>query len=438
MSERVIPFEKSFASHILKGCVWSKRNELKPSEVSRASHTKYYFDCTVCGHEYERQPKSAIKYNSCPYCAHKYLCSNLDCDMCHNNSFASHQKSKLWSSKNEGTPRDYFKSAVKKFLFNCDGCNHTYNMTLNDVSAGKECGYCYGDKLCENDDCKVCKEKSFASRPFANCWSDRNNKTARQTNKRSHVKALFYCNKCDHTFEKIVNNIMDDIGCPVCSHDCLCDDDCDDCFNKSFASIEQSKYWSDKNELKPRNYFKSSNTKCFFDCPDCNEIYEAKLSSVTLGYWCNCTINKTETKLFNWCIKIPNINIEHPKKFDWCKNKTYLPFDFCIESLKLIIELDGRQHFQQVPKWPSPEENEKTDRYKMKLANEHGYSIIRICQATVWSDKNNWKEKLKSAIKKYNKVTNVFIGTVYETAKITKSHKYPIVLVSDKVQTIKK
>ena len=38
-------------------------------------------------------------------------------------------------------------------------------------------------------------------------------------------------------------------------------------------------------------------------------------------------------------------------KFNWCKNpetNKYLPFDFYIPDLNLIIEIDGDQHFEQV------------------------------------------------------------------------------------------
>ena len=38
-------------------------------------------------------------------------------------------------------------------------------------------------------------------------------------------------------------------------------------FEKSFASHEKSKYWSDKNgELKPKDFFKSISKKFWFDC----------------------------------------------------------------------------------------------------------------------------------------------------------------------------
>ena len=431
-------YDNSFASHILINSTWSKKNNLSPREVTKASNEKYYFNCTICNHEYDRQVSNALKNESCSYCAHKLLCSDLECEMCYNNSFASHQKSKLWSQSNKGKPRDYFMNSNQVFTFDCDVCFHIYDMDLRNVCAGNECGYCYGNNLCSNEHCKICKEKSFANHPNAAYWSKKNINTARQVHKQSNKTALFDCIKCKHHYETTISYIVYNSNCPYCAHCCLCDDEnCDFCYNNSFASIEKSKYWSDKNELKPRNYFKSSHIKFLFNCPDCNNIYKAQLQSVTAGHWCNCTINKTETKLLIFLQSIPNITIEHPKQFDWCKNKNYLPFDFCINNLKLIIELDGMQHFKQVQNWSSPEEQEKNDRYKMKMANENGYSIIRICQETVWNDNDDWKEKLKLAIKKYKDVINVFIGNIYKTAKIMTDHKYTTILIAGNATTKK-
>ncbi|MFN3135355.1 MAG: DUF559 domain-containing protein, partial [Candidatus Kryptonium sp.] len=62
---------------------------------------------------------------------------------------------------------------------------------------------------------------------------------------------------------------------------------------------------------------------------------------------------------------------KHQAKFEWCCNpKTgrILPFDFCIEEKKVIIEVDGPQHFEQISNWTSPEKQKDRDFYKIKQA----------------------------------------------------------------------
>jgi very-short-patch-repair endonuclease len=109
--------------------------------------------------------------------------------------------------------------------------------------------------------------------------------------------------------------------------------------------------------------------------------------------------NKTETKIYNIIKnKFPTIITQY--KQDWCKRIFHLPFDFCIPEYKIIIELDGRQHFKQVSNWSSPEEQFKNDKYKEKCANDNGYLIIRILQEDVLGDIYNWEEELFESIEK--------------------------------------
>ncbi len=82
--------------------------------------------------------------------------------------------------------------------------------------------------------------------------------------------------------------------------------------------------------------------------------------------------------------------LEQQYKTDWCKNlktKRYLPFDFVLNNYKIIIELDGSQHFIQVSNWKASDENLINDKYKMKCANDNNYSVIRIIQYNVYNDK---------------------------------------------------
>jgi very-short-patch-repair endonuclease len=127
--------------------------------------------------------------------------------------------------------------------------------------------------------------------------------------------------------------------------------------------------------------------------------------------WCSICKNKTEQKLFD-NLKIIYPSLIHQYKVEWCKNKTFLPFDFVLEEYNIIIELDGKQHFIQVKNWNSPEETHETDKYKMKCANDNKFSVIRILQEDVYYDTFNWLDELKDNIEKIkneNIIQNIFI-----------------------------
>ncbi len=123
-------------------------------------------------------------------------------------------------------------------------------------------------------------------------------------------------------------------------------------------------------------------------------------------------MNKFLTEKYNKVLK----NV----RFDWCKNpKTnkILPFDFCIEEFKIIIELDGKQHFSQVQNWDSPENTRKRDLYKMEKAIENGYSMIRILWDDVYKNENDWKLKITGKIQKYENPKNFYLGEIYNNFK---------------------
>jgi len=112
-----------------KAQFWSKKNIKSPREVSRGSGEKYIFDCNICGHEFTKAINQVNRGRWCPFCVNQELCENADCESCYNKSFASIMKDEIygnWSSKNTENPRMIFKSAKKKYLFDCKDCTHVF------------------------------------------------------------------------------------------------------------------------------------------------------------------------------------------------------------------------------------------------------------------------------------------------------------------------
>lgn len=331
-------------------------------------------------------------------------------------TFASHPKAKYWSSKNEGQPNDYALNSHKKFWFDCDKCGHEFEIMLKNINIRDSwCPYCVipTKKLCGN--CVMCYNKSFASHYRANYWSSKNKLEPNMVSLKSHKKYLFDC-ECGHTFQAILSDITNNNSwCSFCANRQLCKENnilnCLSCYNKTFASVKQSRHWSIKNKKKPIEVFKSSAEICIFDCNKCNNEFKSKLCHITDGSWCpNCRY-KTEDKLAK-ILKEFYPEIKTQTKFDWCKNIKHLPFDFCLEEQKIIIECDGEAHWKQVAKWKTPEHNRQRDLYKMKCANENGYSMIRIVQEDVFKDKYDWLQELLNNINKIvsdNVVQNIYM-----------------------------
>ena len=324
--------------------------------------------------------------------------------------FSENPKSKFWSDRNEKKPDDVALNSHKKFWFNCE-CGHTFESSLLNINKGNNwCPYCYNRKLCGN--CDKCNEKSFASHSKSICWSDKNEIKPNEVLKGSEKKYYFNCDKCNHELLISLKKISSQgRWCSYCSHQKLCENkECSMCWDNSFASIERSKNLNDK-IINPRMLFKSTNKKFDFDCDDCNKVFICQLSDITKGVWCSFCVNKTEKILFDKLIEKYD-SLKRQYKVNWCKNIKHLPFDFVIEERKIIIELDGKQHFEQIGNWPSPEETRKNDIFKMKCANKNGFSVIRILQKDVYNNKYHWLNELVNNIEKItneNRVQNIYM-----------------------------
>ena len=416
--------KNSFASDV-RSKYWSNLNEVSARQVFKYSAKKFYFDCNVCKHIFLMSLVQISQGQFCQFCGCAQLCTDNDCNSCYEKSFASEPNSKYFSKLNKVDPRDLFKSSHKKYLFDCDICKHSYMSTLNTMTKIKRrvCPFCTNKLLCDDLKCNFCKEKSFESHTKKIYWSEKNKVKPRDVFKSTHEKYWFKCDICDHEFKISLNDVTTGKYCPYCANKKLCNNDCDSCKEKSLESSPMAKYWSIENNTEPRFVFKYARVKYKFDCPNCNKIYVAKPNSVSRGFWCGCTKNKTEKKLYDFLDDNYDSVIDAQKTFKWCRNKKLLPFDFYIADYKLIIELDGPQHFRQVSNWASPEQCQTSDKYKMDLANEHGYSIIRICQEDVYGDKNNW-QRLLDYIKEYSKPRNIFIGDIYATDKFWSKLKH--------------
>jgi very-short-patch-repair endonuclease len=403
---------KSFSRHEkIKYWKIGKNNDISPRDISSYAHEKFWFVCDKCGHDFEMSPHRVNHNSWCPFCASKNLCNNLECKYCFNKSFASHEKAKYWDiEKNKISPRYVALNSHSKFWFTCDKCNHNFKLCLGDMNHGNNwCSFCVNQKRCDISDCKHCFNNSFASHEKAKYWNiEKNNDILpRAVALNSHSKFWFTCEKCQHDFKRCLADINHhDQWCSFCVNMERCDSlDCKHCFNNSFASHEKAKYWDieKNNNVLSRNVALNSRDKFWFTCEECKNCFKTRPYTVNSGSWCPFCKHKTELKIFSF-IKENKIEITRQFKCDWCRNpetNKYLPFDLCIEDKRIIIEIDGRQHFENVEYWrSSSEENTNRDVYKMNQALQKGYSIIRIYQPDVWRNSYDWKTNLLSVISK--------------------------------------
>jgi hypothetical protein len=217
----------------------------------------------------------------------------------------------------------------------------------------------------------------------------------------------YKCKKCNHCDEVNINSLIEKQGniCRYCSSKKLCFNNCDFCFDKSFASHEKSKFWNySKNEDMPRNIHKNSNKEYHFLC-ELNHVFSDSLCHINQNRWCPTCKQKGELKMYKYLCEIfEKENVIRQYTDDFSKNpktESYLRYDFLVklETFNFILELDGEQHFNQVSNWTNPETNMKRDVYKTIIALKNSFHFVRMKTEDIWYDKFDWKSWLNNEVK---------------------------------------
>jgi very-short-patch-repair endonuclease/ribosomal protein L37E len=210
------------------------------------------------------------------------------------------------------------------------------------------------------------------------------------------TKIIVGC-KIHGEFQQHAGNHLKGHGCSICA-----------IFNRANIRRKPTEQFIEEANKK-HNYIYNYDKVEYINCKNnviiiCNihGEFEQNPYGHLIGHGCPYCLLKTEGKLRQALLTIyPNLETQF--KQEWCQNMTtkrYLPFDFCLTDYKIIIELDGEQHFKKVKKWKNdPIITQKRDRYKMRQAIKNGYSVIRLKQEDVFNDTFDWLRALKATIK---------------------------------------
>ena len=110
-----------------------------------------------------------------------------------------------------------------------------------------------------------------------------------------------------------------------------------------------------------------------------------------------------------------------------------MPFDFGSISKKILIEVDGAQHFTQISNWEHPENVQMKDIEKIQYCIKEGFSIIHINQLDIWKDSYDWKKTLTSEIMRLEGIdpqcSFISLKSIYEShiCKLDNTINYTII-----------
>ena len=178
------------------------------------------------------------------------------------------------------------------------------------------------------------------------------------------------CKTCGLEWEVLPYNLLRKSGCPKCSERMK---KTTEQFIKEIKEINS--------DIKVLGEYINNRTKIKVRCKTCGHIWEATPDSLLQG--CSCPhkhISKGERKVKD-ILSNKGVNFEWQHKFDDCKFKSYLPFDFYLPNENICIEYDGRQHYEIVQAFGGYEafvDTKIRDTIKTQYCKDNNITLIRI------------------------------------------------------------
>lgn len=211
-----------------------------------------------------------------------------------------------------------YKNANENLEVECPK-GHIYDVNYSNFKSGKRCPYCNGKH-------KYTKEEMlsyFQSEGYEVLSSE-----YKDTSSRLIVK----CNH-GHIYDTTFLNFKRGKRCSKCAN------------NKRLDYNYVKKYIESFGEkLLSKNYI-NNRTKLTIQCEK-GHIYHCSFDNFKKGNRCpECKNFKGELKVEE-ILKEYDIEFKKQYKFKNCKFKRHLPFDFYLPKYNLLIEYDGKQHYE--------------------------------------------------------------------------------------------
>ena len=380
------------------------KNTISPDSVSAGMTKKVWWLCPKkcpegCVHEWEAYLGNRCKLAyGCPFCSNKRVCI-------HTSIVGTHSEiASQWHPTKNGDlkPENFSYGSEKKVWWLCpstcsEGCPHEWEAELaKRVLRGIDAGCPY----CASNHKKACPHMSIAvSHPeLALQWHPTKNGdlTADKVTPGNSKRIWWMCpNTCSYGclhewVARVADRVQNDSGCPQC-----CAFRQKICIHQSIAythpTISEEWHPTLNGDLKPAQFSSGSEKRIAWLCKENTaHTWNTAINNRCGNTFSECPhcINKTEKGLFNYLMT--RYTPVRQFKIEACKRIYCLPFDICIPDCKVIIEIDGAQHFKQISNWLDPIKTLHRDVFKMQHAEKEGYKVIRVCQDTVYKANDEW------------------------------------------------
>lgn len=333
----------------------------------------------TCGYEYDVKPNEFLSHGRrCPLCANQVLKAGVnDLESCFPEIAQQFDK-----SKNIGIlPNEIFKMTDKTFWWKCDKGHSWKAPVLSRTSHKNGCPYCSGFYA-------IPGETDLATRypDIAKQWHPTKNinLVLEKTSPGYDEKVWWICDKGHEWMATPNSRTNKNLGCPICANKKVLEGFNDLATTHPYLLDEWDYEKNNELGIKPTEVTFGSRKRVFWKCKKCNNVWETEVCE-RQKYGCPaCASSKGEAKIRE-VLTNNNISFAEQYKFNDCKHKLALSFDFIIYNsngtIHSLIEYDGEQHFKAVKAWGGEEKLKETqlrDKIKDEYCVENDLELIRI------------------------------------------------------------
>lgn len=333
---------------------------------------KILFKHNTCNQEFYMQPSNFLSGQRCPLCRYKRSAKS-------NSKTNDDFKKEIYMLvKDEYYAKTEYKGIHEKVLFHHNKCNSDFWMEAN---------------LFINSGCR-CTNKQCIHERMSASMKDTQNEFDKKFNlksngkfellskyKSSYEKIKIKHLECGHIFETTPNYFLSNTGCPKCNYENLLKR-----LTKPIEDFQKSLFDIHGNNISLVGNYINMYTKCDFICNICGNVWSAAPLNVTHKTnptGCpNCKRSKGERKIYIFLNKNNIENIQQ-KKFDGLVGigNNPLSFDFWIPLNNILIEFQGKQHYEPVEVFGGQKSfdiQQEHDKRKRNYAKDHNIKLLEI------------------------------------------------------------
>ena len=259
-------------------------------------------------------------------------------------------------------------NASTPILHRCKYCNNEWLSYPCDILSGKSC------KNCSNKMAGIRKRKSHSQ--YVNDLSVLNsNIEPVEPYINTDTAILHKCKTCGYIWAIKPNHTLSGHGCPKCG------------FKRSsdIRKKEHGQYVFELLEVNPNieaiEEYVNYNTSIVHRCKKCNYKWSIDPSHTMRGQGCPiCNESHGERQITTW-LDHQHIEYKPQYRFDDCRDKYTLPFDFYLPRHNVCIEYNGKQHYEAIDFFGGEEAfniRQYHDRIKDDYCKNNGIHMLRI------------------------------------------------------------